>query len=129
MEDIFVGRVMSAPIQTVTPDTPVEEAASVMRDNDISSVVVVDEENGLAGILTATDFVTIAADGAITRDDPVSKYMSTDLVTVTADEPIVDAADTLIEHGIHHVPVVDDTAGVIGMISTTDITAYLSTAA
>ncbi|WP_227261983.1 CBS domain-containing protein [Salarchaeum japonicum] len=129
MEDIFVGRLMSAPIQTVTPDTPVEEAASVMRDNEISSVVVVDEENGLVGILTATDFVAIAADGAITRDDPVSKYMSTDLVTVTADEPIVDVAETLIDHGIHHIPVVDDTAGVIGMISTTDITAYLSTAA
>ncbi|MGB9987723.1 CBS domain-containing protein [Salarchaeum japonicum] len=129
MDDIFVGRLMSAPIQSVSPDTPVEEAASVMRDHEISSVVVVNEENELVGILTATDFVAIAADGTITRDDPVSKYMSTDLVTVTADEPIVEVAETLIDHGIHHVPVVDDTAGVIGMISTTDITAYLSTAA
>lgn len=127
MEDIFVGRLMSSPIQTVTEDTPMEEAASVMVEHGISSVVVVDDANDLVGIVTATDFVAIAADGDITRDRPVSDYMSTDLVTVTADEPIATAANRIVRNDIHHVPVVDDTAGVIGMLSTTDLTAYLST--
>jgi len=49
-------------------------------------------------------------------------------VSTTAQTPIDEVADLMLEHGIHHVPVVDETDGVLGIISTTDLTAYLSTA-
>jgi len=48
------------------------------------------------------------------------------VVTSTAGASIGAVADLLIEHGIHHVPVVDETAGVVGMVTTTDLTAYLA---
>jgi CBS domain-containing protein len=59
---------------------------------------------------------------------PVSEYMTADVVTTTAQVPIREVADTMMNHGFHHVPVVDEDEGVIGMITTTDLAAYLSTA-
>ena len=126
MDDIFVARLMSTDLKTVRPDTLVEDAANLMRDHGIGSVVVVDGDNGLEGILTSTDFVDIVAERKPKDETPVSAYMSTNVVTTTAQEPIQDAADRMIEHGFHHLPVVDDTEGVIGMVSTTDLTAYIS---
>ncbi|MFC7044530.1 CBS domain-containing protein [Halobacteriaceae archaeon GCM10025711] len=126
MEDIFVGRLMSSPVRTVSKDTLVREAARTMREHGIGSVVVVDDDNHLEGILTATDFVRIAAAEESVSDITVAEYMTSDVVTTTANEPIRDAADTMIEHGFHHIPVVDETEGVVGIVTTTDLTAYLS---
>ncbi|GGN85540.1 hypothetical protein GCM10009030_02130 [Haloarcula pellucida] len=126
MDDIFVGRLMSSPVTTVSAETPAETAAELMLEEGISSVVVVDDDDQLAGILTSTDFVAIAAADESTGTLSVADYMTTDVVTTTANESIESVADLLIEHGIHHVPVVDDTEGVVGMLTTTDLTAYLS---
>jgi CBS domain-containing protein len=126
MEDIFVGRLMSAPVETVRPHTPLDEAAAQLLEHTIGSVVVVDDANRLEGILTATDFVRLAANDAMASRATVDEYMSTDVVTTTANAPISDVADTMIDNRFHHVPVVDDTEGVVGIITTTDLTAYIS---
>lgn len=126
MDDIFVGNLMTTPVKTVSAGTPAKEAASQMLEEGISSVVVVDGENRLEGILTSTDFVAIAAAEGSADAFSVADYMTTDVVTTTANESIESVADQLIEHGIHHVPVVDDREGVVGMMTTTDLTAYLS---
>jgi CBS domain-containing protein len=124
--DIFVGRLMSSPVQTVTRDTPIQEAANLMLKHGIGSVVVVDDVGHLDGILTATDFVTLAADGQPAEDTEVHEYMTTVVVTTTANDLIADVAKTMLDQGFHHVPVVDETEGVVGIITTTDFTAYLS---
>ncbi|WP_306053200.1 CBS domain-containing protein [Natronococcus wangiae] len=126
MEDIFVARVMSTDLQTVTPETLVEDAGRVMLERNVGSVIVVDEENQLKGILTTTDFVNIVAESHPKAETSVSRYMSTDVVTASAQDGIRDAADLMIEHGFHHLPVVDEDEGVIGMVTTTDLASYLS---
>ncbi|MFP8954993.1 CBS domain-containing protein [Natrialbaceae archaeon A-arb3/5] len=126
MEDIFVARVMTSSLQTVRPDTLVEDAGQQMLDNDVGSVIVTDEDGQLEGILTTTDFVNIVAQSYPKAETAVSRYMSTDVVTVAAQDSIRDVADVMVEHGFKHVPVVDETAGVIGIITTSDLAAYLS---
>ncbi|WP_227378459.1 CBS domain-containing protein [Haladaptatus halobius] len=126
MDDVFVGQLMSTTLYTVSPTTVVEEAAQMMLANDIGSVIVVDSDNRLQGILTTTDFVRVVAERRPKDETPVKTYMSTDVITASAQDSIRDTADVMIEHGFHHVPVVDDVEGVIGMISTTDLAAYLS---
>jgi CBS domain-containing protein len=126
MDDIFVGRLMSTDVVTVTPDTDIEEAAEILLRKNIGSLVVVDEDNQPAGMLTSTDFVRIVEEGDPGDETTVGDHMSTGVVTVTAQDSIRDAADRIVTYDIHHVPVVDDTEGVIGMLSTTDLTAYLS---
>jgi CBS domain-containing protein len=126
MTDIFVGRLMSSPVRTISPETSIQEAARLMSEHRIGSVIVVDGDDGLEGILTATDFVRLGADGRPAAETAVSEYMSTDVVTCEANDGIREIADLMIDQGFHHVPVVDGTEGVVGIVTTTDLTAYLS---
>ncbi|PSQ59531.1 MAG: histidine kinase [Halobacteriales archaeon SW_9_67_25] len=126
MEDIFVGQLMSSPVQTVSPGTPIHEAAALMRTQDIGSLIVVGTDDHPEGILTKTDFVQLVADRASTDETLVEEYMNTVTETARANESLEDAADRMMENGIHHLPVVEDEAGVIGILTTTDLTAYLS---
>ena len=126
MEDIFVARIMSTSLHTVSTDTLVEDAADRMLENGIGSVVVVDEDNRLEGILTTTDFVEIVAEQKPKDQTPVSEYMTRDVIAASAQDGIRDAADAMVEHGFHHLPVVDEDEGVIGIVTTTDLASYLS---
>ena len=117
---------MSNDLHTVSPDTLVEDAANLMLDEDVGSVVVVDASNRVEGILTTTDFVRIVAERKPKDETPVSTYMSTDVLTAGAQDSIRDVADRLVTYGIHHMPVVDGTEGLIGMVATTDLAAYLA---
>ncbi|MFB6254646.1 MAG: CBS domain-containing protein [Halobacteriaceae archaeon] len=127
VEDISVARLMTTSLETVSPDTLVEDAAHQMLEQNIGSLMVVDEENHLEGILTTTDFVRIVAERKPKDDTPVAEYMTTDVITAMAQDNIEDVANIMVENGIHHMPVVDKEEGVIGIITTTDLTGYVST--
>ena len=97
-----------------------------MLEHGIGSVIVVDDGDRLEGILTATDFVRVVAEADADPDAPVTTAMSTEITTTTASETIQNVADVMMDNEFHHVPVVDDET-VIGVVTTTDLTAYLST--
>ncbi len=125
IDDVFVAQVMSEDLYTVTPDTLVEDAAKGMMERGIGSVIVV-EDGELRGILTNTDFVQIVAERRPKDQTPVSEYMSTDLVTADPGDSLSSVSRTMLDHGFHHMPVTDGEDGVVGVVSTTDLTAYLS---
>lgn len=126
MDDIFVARLMTPDLVTISPDTLVEDAGQKMLEHGISSLVVTDEAGHLEGILTTTDFVTIVAESFPKAQTTVSRYMSTDVITADPQQPILDVSDAMMEHGFHHMPVVDDDGIAIGIITTTDLAGYLS---
>ncbi len=125
--DLFVAQLMTSDLKTVRPETLVEDAAELMLDEDIGSLVVVNAAGGLEGILTRTDFVAIVEGQKPKDQTPVSAYMTTDVITAEAGESVRDVADRMVEADIHHVPVAEDGSGVVGIITTTDLTGYLST--
>jgi acetoin utilization protein AcuB len=53
-----IKQVMSSPVVSVSPDTPIEEAARIMADHKIGGLPVV-EDGGLVGIVTETDIFKI----------------------------------------------------------------------
>jgi CBS domain-containing protein len=58
-----VGELMSSPAVAVAITASLVEAARIMRDNRIHRVVAVDEHGRPVGVLSASDFVTLYADG------------------------------------------------------------------
>ena len=125
MEDVFAGSLMSSPVYTVTADTSFRNAGNVMLENSIGSVIIVDDDDQLEGIVTATEFIEVIAKGNSDPDTTVGTVMTTELITTTANDSIQTVADLMIEHGIQHLPVIEDGA-VIGLISSTDMAADLS---
>ena len=58
-----VGELMTSPAVTVSPMTPLREAARLMRDSRIHRLVAVDDAGRPVGVLSASDFVALYADG------------------------------------------------------------------
>lgn len=127
MAERYVDHVMSRPAETVSPDASLREAAERLIERDVGAVVVVDRAGRLEGLLTATDFVQALREGTA-PDATVGDVMRTDVVTTTRGTPLAEVAATMVEHLIHHVPVVEG-GEVVGMVTTLDLTAHLARSA
>lgn len=57
---VEISRVMTPDVLTVSPETPAREASLVLLEHKVGSVVVVDRNGELRGVLTETDFVRFA---------------------------------------------------------------------
>src|SRR6266542_4231616 len=87
-----VGDVMKSAVKTTTPDQTFAHVAKLLKDNAISSVVVMDGDR-LAGIVTERDLVNLVADGLDPQATKVADRMSTNLDTVEPRTDIAEAAE------------------------------------
>jgi CBS domain-containing protein len=126
MDDVYAGNVMTSDVVTVTPDTLVEDAANTMLAEGIGSLIVVSASDTIEGILTTTDFVEIVANSRPKAETTVSRYMSSIVVSATAQTPVREIADRMLAQEVHHIPITDDDGEVIGIVTTSDLTEYLS---
>jgi CBS domain-containing protein len=57
---IKVSEIMTSPLIMISEEMPVSECARIMRDNKIHHLPVVDEDQNLIGMISATDFLVVA---------------------------------------------------------------------
>lgn len=97
----------------------IREAARRMSESRVSSLVLLDETQRPAGIITDRDLRDKVV--ALGRDsgDPVSTIMSRALITVDAEDYCFEALLKMIRHNIHHL-LVSDTGKLVGIITNHD---------
>jgi|AntRauTorckE6833_2_1112554.scaffolds.fasta_scaffold00524_18 CBS domain-containing protein len=125
MVDVPVEELMSTRLVTIAPGAAAADAAKRMLETEVSSVLVVDDDGHLSGLITATDFVSLVRRNDPNDVTPVEAFMTTDVVTVSPDDSVEELAEPT-DRGYTHLPVVAADGEVVGMLSTTDLTAYLS---
>ncbi len=59
-ENVFIASLMERDVRTVTPETPLIEAATRMRDHKFGCLPVVEDDGKLVGIITEADFLSVA---------------------------------------------------------------------
>jgi CBS domain-containing protein len=102
-----VHGLMTSPVVTVAAEDPVRAAIGKMLENEIGSVVVV-EEGAPVGIFTERDLTRRVLDDDMLLDRPVSDVMVAPLVTVGVGTEVVEAFALMDEGGIRRLPVVAD---------------------
>ena len=115
-----------API-TVPPTVSIHEAAQLMRDQRVSSVLIV-EQGHLFGLVTDRDLRNRVLAQGLDSNRPVMDIATLAPLGVDARSPGFDALLLMARNNIHHVPVLDGQQ-VIGMITATDLTEQHSTSA
>ncbi|WP_049982306.1 cyclic nucleotide-binding/CBS domain-containing protein [Halorubrum sp. BV1] len=126
MDTPAVEEVMSTDLVTIGPDAAAADAATLMLDTGVNSVLVVDGGR-LTGLITATDFVSLVNENDPEDETPVDAFMTHDVVTVGPDDTVEELAEPT-AHGYTHLPVTSDDGELVGMVSSTDLTAFLSKA-
>ncbi len=62
--ELSVSEVMTTILVSVTPETPLKQVAQKMHEEAVHRVLVLDKDNRIRGIVTATDFVRLIAERA-----------------------------------------------------------------
>ncbi|MFC4407266.1 CBS domain-containing protein [Haloarchaeobius iranensis] len=106
MIEIPVHGALTEDAAVVRPDCSLPAAAEYLRDPDVPALVVRDEQDGVAGVVTESDVVAAVAEEGFTR--PVGEVMSTPVVTVGPTMSVGLAADRMRKAGIAVLPIVDD---------------------
>lgn len=116
--------IMTRDPSCVTPETPIREAALLMKEEDVGIVPVVDGESSrqLVGVVTDRDIaLRIVAEGR-SADTTVSDVMSRDgLATIGPDEDVDDAMDLMASEQVRRVPIVDERGALVGIVSQADV--------
>jgi CBS domain-containing protein len=111
---------MTADVKVATPSQSLTDAASLMKQEDVGSVPVVDGER-LVGVLTDRDIVVRGiADGSDPRAVQVGDIASRDVVTVRPDDDLDEAVRLMAQHQVRRLPVVDD-GHLVGVLATADV--------
>jgi len=119
-EEIYLTRVkeiVSKEPVVCKPDATVEEAAEVMLEKNVGSIIVV-EEGKPVGILTDHDLKKVLISG--NKAAKVTEFMNSPVISVDEEQPVFEAYLTLINKGINYIVVVSD-GKVKGVITSKDI--------
>lgn len=113
--------IMKSNVVTVLPTTPVKEAATIMREENIGSLVVVGVDKRLVGIITDRDIVvSMVAEGKSPLEVLVGNVMTSELITVQEDESIFQILRVLGKNSIRRVPVLRR-GRLVGIVSVDDL--------
>lgn len=107
---------------TLSKDSTLADADTILRTYKISGLPVIDENEVLIGIITNRDLKYREID-----DTPVSEFMTKEnLITAAVGTTIEDAKAILLEHRIEKLPIVDENNVLKGLITIKDIDSALN---
>ena len=115
-----VGAQIRRPLVTVEAKATVTEAAETMTRERVSSLLI-GLGGGAWGIVTDRDLRTRVLAKDLPHDLPVADVMTSPIHSVPAITRVAEVLLTMLERGIHHIPVTDAADGVIGMVTDTDL--------
>ena len=103
------------------PETPVEQAISLLEKHHIGAVVIVDQQHHVLGILSERDIVSmLATRGAAVLKDPVSNHMSRNVVVCSEHHSIDWLMEQMTERRFRHIPVAENER-LAGIVSIGDV--------
>lgn len=137
--------IMTTEVISVAPQTGLKELAALFQEHNVSSMPVINDQDDLFGIITTTDLIdcdkTLHIPTVVSIFDwvlylesekdfeeqvrrisaqTVAEICTTDVITCTAETPVSEVAELMVQNKVHLVPVVDNSK-VIGVIARLDI--------
>jgi CBS domain-containing protein len=120
VESILAGK--GRLVRTITPDTPIDEAVQRMRSERVGALVVSQDGERIAGIISDRGIIEAIADrGTGVMNEPVASVMTREVFTCSASDEVSAIMATMTNRRIRHIPVVTGEALLCGIISIGDV--------
>jgi CBS domain-containing protein len=122
-----ISEMMSKNPRSVSPDTPISEAARMMKEEDVGLVPVVERVGGaetrgrLVGVVTDRDIAIRHVAEGRASDAPVSDVMSGGVKTCSPDDSIEDAMALMGREQVRRIPIVDERGSLVGVVAQADL--------
>jgi CBS domain-containing protein len=115
-----IHEIMTSSVVTASPEATVQEIATLMRDLNVGSVVLVDNPGRPIGMVTDRDLAIDALAEAADPDTPVRDCATAPVVTGEADMDLDEAAALMVSHRIRRLPVMEHET-LVGIVTLDDI--------
>jgi CBS domain-containing protein/anti-sigma regulatory factor (Ser/Thr protein kinase) len=117
--ELKIAEVMSSEIKAVSPDMQMEKVLDLFRVARISGAPVL--ENGeLIGVISIEDLIRSLRSGDLQA--AASQYMTRQVISVKATDPVIEALEVFVQTHIGRLPVLDMDGKLVGIITKGDIT-------
>lgn len=121
-----IERLVRRPVKALGPDDSCEEAAALMRDENVGAVVVVDEGR-VQGVVTDRDItVRVVAAGRAPREVPLREVMSGEPIFLSKARTLDQLVAAMRDMGVRRIPVIEDDGSVYGLVSMDDLLVLIS---
>ena len=129
-----IASIMTSEVFTINPESPLQEAAQLMGEKHIGSLIVMKYETPV-GIITEGDLISVVSEGIpLERDwirsspsianEKVENFMSSPFIRICVDYRLKDAARIMIEKKVRRLGVCDS-GDLVGIVTTSDMIGYL----
>ncbi|HJQ94749.1 MAG TPA: CBS domain-containing protein [Acidimicrobiia bacterium] len=116
-----IAEVMTRNPYGVTTSATLNEAARMMRDQEIGDVLVMRDDGTLCGLVTDRDLVVRGlAEGLDPGSASVEEVCNHDPVTLSSDQPVEEAVAMMRQYNIRRLPIVDG-ENLVGILSLGDL--------
>jgi CBS domain-containing protein len=118
---VKVKDIMTRDIVSVRSNSSAEDAARVMKEKNVGTVLVIDG-NEFKGLVTDRAIVTrVIGDAKDAKNVQINHIMTKDVVTCDEESDVMDAARKLGEKKIRRCPVINDRRELVGVLSMADV--------
>ena len=116
-----VADIMTRNVVTATPATSFKDAADAMVAHEVGALPVLDDLGRVIGIVSEADLVRRAAKPGRPGPHTVGEVMTTRPVCIGPDESVIATARVLHGRGLKHLPVVDRSGALVGVVARHDV--------
>ena len=109
-----------APLVTIPSYATLSDIAGLLHEHEIGAVAV-QGPAGLVGVVSERDIIDAVARKVDLATARVEDHLSSPVVSVRPDDPVLDIALRMLDSGTRHLPVVDDQDRPQGMVSLRDL--------
>ena len=121
-----IHQILRPKLVMALPTISLQEALDIMHSEKSGYIVVADEHSKVVGMFTEREVLMNALKKGVSMSEPLSKYMRTDVHTLTKADTVGQALDAMEKFSIRHVPLVDEFGQVNGILSIRTIVSFLA---
>ncbi|MBT3176211.1 MAG: CBS domain-containing protein [Desulfobacula sp.] len=118
---VMLSDIMSYPVVTINEDRKIKTAAMKLRELGCTGMPVVDKEGKIVGVISRRDFKKLRKSKEM--NSPVKAFMTRNVITISYDKSIIEAARLMIKHDIGRIPVLKKNK-IVGIITRSDAMTY-----
>jgi len=117
--ELKIADVMSTEPKVISPDERMADALDLLRRQQISGAPVVQYDR-MVGVISIEDLIRALSQRAL--EAPIRQFMTTEVISVRDQHPVIEALKTFTKTRVGRLPVVDEDGRLVGIITKGDIT-------
>ncbi|GAB4378676.1 MULTISPECIES: CBS domain-containing protein [Methanothermobacter] len=126
-----VKSIMTRDVISITTRDSIADAVSMMLENSVGALPVVDDDEKIAGIVSERDFVLLMA--GVFNDEVTEEHMTANVISTTPGTPIEGASKIMVRNRLRRIPVLGEERKtphpeeekLVGIVTSTDILEFL----